>query len=256
MTPWLVVLFMAARERALPRLERLCARRPRRHLFFEVGSNRGDVLRAFYSGKIPKFSVNPHWTFPVSGYNASEWEVFAFEASPTHRVALEALEAAHPLLHISIAAAWSDANSSIRLSIDDTKTGMRRAQWGSSVVRDWGQMGGSSKTVDVPTVDFASFVARTVCPQDHVVVKMNIEGAEFAVVPHLIDKGLLCLIDDLDFYWHPNFVSLGDYPDPHALIAATDRQIKSCGRMRCIRGACTHALCSCRSVSRGVPARR
>ena len=46
-------------------------------------------------------------------------------------------------------------------------------------------------------IDIADFLKRTVREDDFVVVKMDIEGAEYAVVPHLISAGVAPLVDEM-----------------------------------------------------------
>ena len=56
--------------------------------------------------------------------------------------------------------------------------------------------------VPVMEIDFASWLARTVSRFDYVVCKMDIEGAEFNVIPHLISRGVITLIDELFLECH------------------------------------------------------
>jgi hypothetical protein len=51
-------------------------------------------------------------------------------------------------------------------------------------------------------MDFAIFLQEHVCQKDLVYMKMNVEGAEYSVVKHLIQRNPLCLVDHLDIYWH------------------------------------------------------
>ena len=48
-----------------------------------------------------------------------------------------------------------------------------------------------------PAIDIADWLRRTVRPDDFVVVKMDIEGAEYDVVPHLLREKVADLIDEL-----------------------------------------------------------
>lgn len=54
------------------------------------------------------------------------------------------------------------------------------------------------------TLDFGAFLSeRVACPkQDTVYLKMNIEGAEFVVMKDLMRRGLICLFNHVDIYWH------------------------------------------------------
>jgi hypothetical protein len=74
-------------ERMTPeqRNDRYCEGRPPRKNFFDVGSNCGSVIEAFYEqGKHREKSTNPDWKFGIPNYTATEWHVYGFEASPMH----------------------------------------------------------------------------------------------------------------------------------------------------------------------------
>ena len=59
-----------------------------------------------------------------------------------------------------------------------------------------------SSPVPVPAVDFSAWLRRTVSPGDRVVVKMDIEGAEYPVLAKLVDEGTINLISVLYIEWH------------------------------------------------------
>ena len=56
--------------------------------------------------------------------------------------------------------------------------------------------------VSVPTVDFARWLAARYCEADHVHVKMDIEGAEWEVLEHLLRVRKVGLVDVLAIEWH------------------------------------------------------
>lgn len=51
-------------------------------------------------------------------------------------------------------------------------------------------------------VDLADFLKRRAAADDFVLIKMDIEGAEYVVVPHLIATGAACLIDEVYLECH------------------------------------------------------
>eukprot|EP00656_Telonema_subtile_P056924 TRINITY_DN9246_c0_g1_i3.p1 TRINITY_DN9246_c0_g1~~TRINITY_DN9246_c0_g1_i3.p1 ORF type:complete len:221 (-),score=31.65 TRINITY_DN9246_c0_g1_i3:88-750(-) len=99
-----------------------------RKLFLDVGSNRGDVLYAFFNRKHPKGSTNPLWKFDVPGYDPAEWEVFGFEASPSHYKTL--LDAQYNATLI-FGALWNVSGAMVELQADEAG----KAEWGSSLVK-------------------------------------------------------------------------------------------------------------------------
>jgi len=58
------------------------------------------------------------------------------------------------------------------------------------------------RRVDVPTVDFAKWLGRRFCTADHVHVKMDIEGAEWEVLEHMLRVRQAGLMDVLAIEWH------------------------------------------------------
>lgn len=65
--------------------------------------------------------------------------------------------------------------------------------------------------IKVPCIDFSAWLQRTFTPEDYVVVKMNIEGAEYDVLEKCVADGSTALIDELHIQWHFNKISvIGD----------------------------------------------
>ncbi|KAL0370802.1 UNVERIFIED_CONTAM: hypothetical protein Sangu_0398300 [Sesamum angustifolium] len=52
--------------------------------------------------------------------------------------------------------------------------------------------------------DFAVWLKSTVVERDYVVVKMDVEGTEFHLIPRLIETGAICLIDEMFLECHYN----------------------------------------------------
>ncbi|KAG8377087.1 hypothetical protein BUALT_Bualt09G0131900 [Buddleja alternifolia] len=67
--------------------------------------------------------------------------------------------------------------------------------------------GGSTSSGDVDEIqgfDFADWLMNTVSEKDYVVMKMDVEGTEFDLIPRLIETGAICLIDELFLECHYN----------------------------------------------------
>lgn len=54
-----------------------------------------------------------------------------------------------------------------------------------------------------PSVDFAAFLRDRYTEKDFVVVKLDIEGGEWSLIPHLISTGAIRLVDEMLFECHP-----------------------------------------------------
>lgn len=59
-----------------------------------------------------------------------------------------------------------------------------------------------SETVEVASIDFSDFLISNFSAGDEVSVKMDIEGAEFKVLKHLISTDAIKLITRIDVEWH------------------------------------------------------
>lgn len=53
-------------------------------------------------------------------------------------------------------------------------------------------------------IDFANWLKSTVSERDFVVMKMDVEGTEFHLIPRLIETGAICLIDEIFLECHYN----------------------------------------------------
>ena len=59
-----------------------------------------------------------------------------------------------------------------------------------------------TESLDVQAVDMADFLSRHFVPEDFVVMKMDIEGAEHVILPRLIISGAICLVDEIFLECH------------------------------------------------------
>ena len=60
----------------------------------------------------------------------------------------------------------------------------------------------SNTTIQVSTVDFSDWLKTIYKPKDEIYIKMDIEGAEYSVIEHLIATGTISLIKVLCCEWH------------------------------------------------------
>lgn len=66
--------------------------------------------------------------------------------------------------------------------------------------------------IEVKAIDFSDWLTINVSQDDHVVCKMDVEGAEFDVLEHLLKTRKMNLIDVLLVEWHPS-----RFPNPWKL---------------------------------------
>ena len=133
--------------------------------------------------------------FRASYPDAGTYKVYAFEAERKY----DDSYAGHPdvtLLHYAV----STANGTVPWGHQAKKGGRTRSGFalGPGGRRRW--LASSHNLVQDgtrPAIDIADWLRRTVRPDDFVVVKMDIEGAEYDVVPHLLREKVADLIDEL-----------------------------------------------------------
>ncbi|XP_042465273.1 uncharacterized protein LOC122047838 [Zingiber officinale] len=78
---------------------------------------------------------------------------------------------------------------------------------GMGRIRPFGASDGRVSTGSVHAIqgfDFAAWLKRTFTEKDYVVMKMDVEGTEFDLIPRLFKTGAICLIDELFLECHYN----------------------------------------------------
>ncbi|PIN26331.1 hypothetical protein CDL12_00917 [Handroanthus impetiginosus] len=71
-------------------------------------------------------------------------------------------------------------------------------------VQSSGSSSSSSFVDEIEGFDFADWLKNTVSERDYVVMKMDVEGTEFDLIPRLFKTGAICLIDELFLECHYN----------------------------------------------------
>jgi FkbM family methyltransferase len=130
------------------------------------------------------------------------FQVFAIEADPAFHSEYAAKKGVTLLPY----AAWVK-NETLRFEIngdpgkeDEAKANGR----GMGRIRPATGKKMSGEVRSVPAFDFAEWLKQTVTEQDYVVMKMDVEGTEFDLIPRLFDTGAICLVDELFLECHYN----------------------------------------------------
>lgn len=71
---------------------------------------------------------------------------------------------------------------------------------------------------EVECVDIAEYIEQNFSKDDYIILKMNCEGAEYVIIPHLKERGLIDWIDKWYVQWHMNHIKLDKRK--HDLIVA------------------------------------
>ena len=189
--------------RALRRSRVWRRRRPRR-VFVDCGANTCTVLRKF-AKKLP-----------------ADYEFFAFEAQPGLREAgrRAARDLRDRTIHFIPKAVWT-SNGTIDFYL--------ATEWGSNHRGGSTLVAGHTRNksavdyahpVQVESVDFSEWLRSNVTERDHVIVKMDIEGAEYDVLEKVVRDGNLPLIDELIVEFHQR-MNEGIAKERHDRLLAT-----------------------------------
>ena len=137
-------------------------------------------------------STTEHMSRGKFGVPASVWTQHAFDAD---RRMAKGWRLRRPDVHFHHAAIWVRDET---LHFGYRKSASHIVDAGAG----WKPDKRVSETVEVPAIDFAGWLVRNVKLEDYVVIKMDIERAEYAVLPRLLATGAACLIDELYLECH------------------------------------------------------
>ena len=180
-----------------------------RNFFFDLGANNGKSVDYFLRGGDEKGSVSNsggHAESTLSGRGSDgSWHIVAVEAN--HRFSNELHERAAKFLAANQVKSFTVYNGTAIGDHDGTLS----LWWDGSDAPHEGfsEMVGTEshlrykKSEQVPLVDIVTlFRNHHIHVRDHVVLKLDIEGSEYAVIKRLLVAGLLPLVDILAVEWH------------------------------------------------------
>jgi len=125
---------------------------------------------------------------PVANCPSGQWEALLVEANPQFTPALTAVGTQYPgQVHLFPSTAAYMCQGQTSFSIDPD---VKNNHWGSSMKKSFG-----SNTVTVPTVNVVQLIAENVLPGDWVILKVDIEGAEYDLMPCLAQFPNMKLLD-------------------------------------------------------------
>ena len=215
-------------------------RSPPRHIFFDFGSSDGSSIDTFLSTAAVA-AVNSSTamdgsqrnrgvlrSFAAAGSNVL-WEVHAFEANPNQVSRLEGqrkrLTAAGRIQSYTLwkATAIATFDGVTQFIFDNQEEGSA----GSTTNTD--SLSAVGTRITVNAVDVVTLFTTTLRlrPEDTVVVKVDIEGAEYALLRRIIHKGLLPLIDHLAVEWHEDVQYVFAEPDRDTLRTIEGQERKA-----------------------------
>eukprot|EP00933_Yihiella_yeosuensis_P067526 TRINITY_DN723_c0_g1_i1.p1 TRINITY_DN723_c0_g1~~TRINITY_DN723_c0_g1_i1.p1 ORF type:complete len:256 (-),score=72.54 TRINITY_DN723_c0_g1_i1:241-1008(-) len=138
--------------------------------------------------------------------NGGKWEAFLVEANPQFSPKLKALEKNIPGVHALADTAAFSCVGQTSFFIDTDAT---HNHWGSSMSEEAPDaVKSGKKKVTVPTINVAQLIAENTIPQDWVMLKVDIESAEYSVVPCLAKSSHANLVDRMYLEEHTWFSSV------------------------------------------------
>jgi FkbM family methyltransferase len=147
-------------------------------------------------------------------YRNHRWNIVAFECNPDLASRLSATTDATVLNQ----AMWTNSGSLEFFLTQETTC--------SSVFRDAGMGKLEKRRVEVPSIDFAAWLRDNTRPDDFVVLKLDVEGAEYPIIDHLLKGDAAGRIDILFIEFHNAWVNIPKERDESLLRQLRARGIR------------------------------
>eukprot|EP00249_Psilotum_nudum_P022242 c28430_g2_i1 orf=322-2022(-) len=195
--PWIALKQNLKNIRYLPKL--MDIRGSRNYIYVDVGArNYGSSIGSWFRKDYPK--------------QDQSFSIFALEPDTSFAAEYENRKNVKLLPY----AAWIRNESLIfgvskEQAVVEGERGMGRIQRHSDL--EVNESFGDASTINkrsgklfkrVQGMDFAEWLKQIVHPDDFIVVKMDIEGTEFDVLPRMFETGAICLVDELFLECHYN----------------------------------------------------
>ncbi|KAM6550506.1 hypothetical protein CsatB_000314 [Cannabis sativa] len=191
--PWLTLKRNIQNVKYLPSMADISFKS--RYVYVDVGARSyGSSIGSWFRKQYPKQNKT--------------FEVYAIEADKTFHEEYKKKKAVTLLPY----AAWVknetlsfEINRDAGDKVTDKGRGMGRIQPVKGKIQQVNTMGRYDGEVDkIQGFDFANWLKNTVTEKDFVVMKMDVEGTEFDLIPRLFETGAICLIDEIFLECHYN----------------------------------------------------
>lgn len=156
-------------------------------LFFDLGAADGETYKVFRG-----WSAKWNFNYNAGAFDHAHCYAYLIEANPSFATALEPLRTAQVYPMPQVAAYMCDKESEIfHLDLSGPQG------WGSSLDGNHEAVRANTVKVNVKLMNLMRLLTENALPDDTVVVKMDIEGAEWDIIPCLAKSPALKLIDTL-----------------------------------------------------------
>jgi FkbM family methyltransferase len=211
---FLVVIFVAIEQNNLVGRRQITKyiykeNKERRYVYFDLGTNNGDSLLRFFN--LPNNGITDG-NLTMSQFDSNvNWIAHAYEANPKFNQILADISNRIVKKGYSVnmnlaTAAWTyDGAIDFYLHMDSSGVG-------SSLDKTHRDVENGKNKVTVACKEIAS-VLKQYDEQDLIVLKMDIEGAEYDLLIDLLTKDALKLIDFISVEYHPFATKYKSVPD-------------------------------------------
>ncbi|RDX58462.1 hypothetical protein CR513_62222, partial [Mucuna pruriens] len=185
--PWITLKRNLKNIRYLPSMVDLSFKN--RYVYVDVGARSyGSSIGSWFKKQYPKQSRTFH--------------VYAIEADKTFHEEYEMKKGVTLLPY----AAWVRNESLVFEIPRDPGEKVKGKGRGMGRIQPLQSSGGfdGRELEKIPGFDFADWLKRTVSKTDFVVMKMDVEGTEFDLIPRLFETGAICLVDEIFLECHYN----------------------------------------------------
>ena len=153
----------------------------KRYIFIDGGAHKGETIAHFEKTKM---------------YRDHPWEIYAFEANP-HLMSF--FPERHGLTVLNQAIWNQDGFIEFYLGEDSLS---------SSLIKDKKTGNLRPRPVRVPCVDFGQWLKKNFSIYDYILVKLDIEGAEYDVLDKMLSDGTIAYVDKLYIEFHNTEVNV------------------------------------------------
>lgn len=186
-------------------------------IFIDLGAADGNTFDEFIAD-----GFGPVRNCPSGG----QWEAFLVEANPIFSQKLGAIQRnLKDQVHSLAETAAFSCTGTTSFFIDTDK---KHNYWGSSMFASAPDAARSGhKKVTVPTINVAQLIAENTIPEDYVILKVDIESAEYRVIPCLAEFNDARLVDQIlleEHSWFPSVTA-----EDKAVMAASKKKLKNIG---------------------------
>jgi len=192
-----------------------------RYVFVDFGAANGDSLESFVEKKYAYAKPD--------NVDTTEAEVFLFEANPRHNEALlkwkVEYSTKYPKLKVNLF-----LHTAV-YTIDTMLTFLASVNWGGSSLHDTHvqTVEGKATKVNVTAIDAARFLLMNFLPKDFVVVKMDIEGSEYDIIPRLVSTKAHLVMDHFYVEFHEFAFPAGTFNDKKKPVDDAIKVMKDAG---------------------------